>query len=169
MRNWMGKKIVTNIKIKVTIKKETQKNVSSGSGLHTIIRDKTTKREDFIFYSDRLIRLLIEEGLRCVLAPEERSLPAVSWACKGAHLRLVAWCMWQLSPFPREDGDHTHRSSVQGSRMGRVPLRCVHRASGREYGSGYAGRHLHRKAKRNSSSDNQVSERWPSRYASARF
>lgn len=31
--------------------------------LHTIIRDKSTKRADFIFYSDRLIRLLIEEGL----------------------------------------------------------------------------------------------------------
>jgi len=32
-------------------------------GLHTIIRDKTTSRADFIFYSDRLIRLVIEEGL----------------------------------------------------------------------------------------------------------
>jgi hypothetical protein len=31
--------------------------------LHTIIRDKHTKRGDFVFYSDRLIRLLIEEGL----------------------------------------------------------------------------------------------------------
>jgi len=31
--------------------------------LQTLIRDHTTKREDFIFYADRLIRLLIEEGL----------------------------------------------------------------------------------------------------------
>ena len=31
--------------------------------LQTLIRDRTTHREDFIFYSDRLIRLLIEEGL----------------------------------------------------------------------------------------------------------
>jgi len=31
--------------------------------LHTIIRDKDASREDFIFYSDRLIRLLVEEGL----------------------------------------------------------------------------------------------------------
>ena len=31
--------------------------------LQTLIRDRTTLREDFIFYSDRLIRLLIEEGL----------------------------------------------------------------------------------------------------------
>jgi uracil phosphoribosyltransferase len=30
--------------------------------LHTIIRDRKASREDFIFYSDRLIRLLVEEG-----------------------------------------------------------------------------------------------------------
>lgn len=32
-------------------------------GLYTIIRDKNTTRPDFIFYSDRIIRLLVEEGL----------------------------------------------------------------------------------------------------------
>jgi uracil phosphoribosyltransferase len=32
-------------------------------GLHTIIRDKETSRSDFVFYADRLIRVLIEEGL----------------------------------------------------------------------------------------------------------
>lgn len=31
--------------------------------LMTIIRDKETKRNDFIFYSDRINRLLVEEGL----------------------------------------------------------------------------------------------------------
>ncbi len=31
--------------------------------LYTIIRDKNTSRGDFIFYSDRIIRLLVEEGL----------------------------------------------------------------------------------------------------------
>jgi uracil phosphoribosyltransferase len=33
------------------------------NALYTFIRDKNTKRKDFIFYSDRIIRLLIEEGL----------------------------------------------------------------------------------------------------------
>ncbi|KAM0746550.1 PRTase-like protein [Meredithblackwellia eburnea MCA 4105] len=33
------------------------------SGLLTIIRDHNTNRSDFIFYSDRIIRLLVEEGL----------------------------------------------------------------------------------------------------------
>jgi uracil phosphoribosyltransferase len=31
--------------------------------LFTIIRDKDTSRGDFLFYSDRIIRLLVEEGL----------------------------------------------------------------------------------------------------------
>ncbi|GJJ14127.1 Uracil phosphoribosyltransferase, synthesizesUMP from uracil [Clathrus columnatus] len=31
--------------------------------LYTIIRDKNTSRGDFIFYTDRIIRLLVEEGL----------------------------------------------------------------------------------------------------------
>jgi uridine kinase len=32
-------------------------------GLHTLFRDANASREDFVFYSDRMIRLLIEEGL----------------------------------------------------------------------------------------------------------
>ncbi|CAG0919707.1 unnamed protein product [Notodromas monacha] len=31
--------------------------------LHTVIRDKSTVRSDFVFYADRLIRLVVEEGL----------------------------------------------------------------------------------------------------------
>ncbi|KAL4063271.1 uracil phosphoribosyltransferase-domain-containing protein [Scleroderma yunnanense] len=31
--------------------------------LYTIIRDRTTSRGDFLFYSDRIIRLIVEEGL----------------------------------------------------------------------------------------------------------
>ncbi|XP_005109681.1 uracil phosphoribosyltransferase homolog [Aplysia californica] len=31
--------------------------------LQTVIRDKSTPRNDFIFYADRLIRLVVEEGL----------------------------------------------------------------------------------------------------------
>lgn len=31
-------------------------------GLMTIIRSKETARSDFIFYADRIIRLLVEEG-----------------------------------------------------------------------------------------------------------
>lgn len=32
-------------------------------GLYSIIRSKETRRSDFVFYSDRIIRLLVEKGL----------------------------------------------------------------------------------------------------------
>jgi uridine kinase len=32
-------------------------------GMHTIIRDRNTSKSDFVFYADRLIRLVVEHGL----------------------------------------------------------------------------------------------------------
>ncbi len=43
------------------------------SMLHTVIRDKTTSRDDFIFHADRLIRLLVEEGL-CFLPMKNKNV-----------------------------------------------------------------------------------------------
>jgi uracil phosphoribosyltransferase len=40
--------------------------------LMTIIRDQHTKRNDFIFYADRINRLLIEEGLNCLPTREKK-------------------------------------------------------------------------------------------------
>jgi Uracil phosphoribosyltransferase len=31
-------------------------------GMHTIIRDRTTSCADFVFYADRLLRLVVEAG-----------------------------------------------------------------------------------------------------------
>lgn len=45
-------------------------NSYQARGLHTLFRDATTSRHDFVFYADRLMRLLIEEGLG--LLPFER-------------------------------------------------------------------------------------------------
>ncbi|KAH9007227.1 uracil phosphoribosyltransferase-domain-containing protein [Lactarius hatsudake] len=41
----------------------TLRHTAQLEALYTIIRDKNTSRGDFIFYSDRIIRLLVEEGL----------------------------------------------------------------------------------------------------------
>lgn len=41
----------------------TLKPTAQLEALFTIIRDKNTSRGDFLFYSDRIIRLLVEEGL----------------------------------------------------------------------------------------------------------
>ncbi|MBA0822551.1 hypothetical protein Goarm_019346 [Gossypium armourianum] len=32
-------------------------------GMHTLIRDRDISKHDFVFYSDRLIRLVVEHGL----------------------------------------------------------------------------------------------------------
>ncbi|KAJ2310692.1 Uracil phosphoribosyltransferase, synthesizes UMP from uracil [Coemansia sp. RSA 2705] len=45
-------------------------------GLMTIIRDTNTPRGDFVFYSDRVIRLLVEEGLNYLpVVPKEVTTP----------------------------------------------------------------------------------------------
>ena len=46
--------------------------------LYTIIRDKETSRGDFLFYSDRIIRLLVEEGLNHLpVIPKTVTTPTV--------------------------------------------------------------------------------------------
>lgn len=46
--------------------------------LYTIIRDKSTSRGDFLFYSDRIIRLLVEEGLNHLpVVPKTIETPTV--------------------------------------------------------------------------------------------
>jgi uracil phosphoribosyltransferase len=68
--------------------------------LYTIIRDKDTSRGDFIFYSDRIIRLLVEEGLnhlpvvpRVVETPTVRApgiQRSVLTACRGRCTKGLA-------------------------------------------------------------------------------
>eukprot|EP01061_Rhynchopus_euleeides_P021961 TRINITY_DN35836_c0_g1_i1.p1 TRINITY_DN35836_c0_g1~~TRINITY_DN35836_c0_g1_i1.p1 ORF type:complete len:293 (+),score=131.69 TRINITY_DN35836_c0_g1_i1:49-879(+) len=41
-------------------------STSQTRAIHTILRDETTSRQDFVFFSDRLMRLLMEEALSFV-------------------------------------------------------------------------------------------------------
>ena len=64
--------------------------------LYTIIRDKETSRGDFLFYSDRIIRLLVEEGLNHLpVIKKVVETPTVSgpqsWAVEGDQARDT-WC-----------------------------------------------------------------------------
>jgi len=61
-------------------------------GLHTIIRNKDCTREDFIFYSDRLIRLLIEEGLSLVPVVEKVVETPTGSAYKGVDFTTNKIC-----------------------------------------------------------------------------
>ncbi|KXS17370.1 PRTase-like protein [Gonapodya prolifera JEL478] len=51
--------------------------------LMTIIRDKETGRSDFVFYSDRIIRLLVEEGLNHVAFVEKTVITPTGVEYKG--------------------------------------------------------------------------------------
>jgi len=54
-------------------------------GLHSIIRNQNTSRADFIFYADRLIRLVIEEGLSFLPFVEESVITPTQTIYKGVH------------------------------------------------------------------------------------
>ena len=56
------------------------------SYLQTIIRDKTTSRSDFIFYVERLSRLLIEEGLNKLQYRETHIVTPTKSDFKGLEL-----------------------------------------------------------------------------------
>jgi len=55
-------------------------------GMHTVIRDRTTSREDFVFYADRLCRLAIEAAL-AALPFSEKTVETPT----GGHYNGVGW------------------------------------------------------------------------------
>jgi len=64
--------------------------------MHTIIRDKNTDKNDFVFYSDRLIRLLVEAGLghlpfkeKSVVTPTGRTYVGVEFAKKLCGVSVI--------------------------------------------------------------------------------
>lgn len=52
--------------------------------LYTIIRDKNTKREEFIFHADRISRLLVEEGLNLLPTKAKKVVTLTNAAFSGA-------------------------------------------------------------------------------------
>ncbi|XP_073092422.1 uridine-cytidine kinase-like 1 isoform X2 [Manis javanica] len=106
-------------------------------GMHTIIRDKETSRDEFIFYSKRLMRLLIEHALSflpfqdCVVqTPQGQDYAGKCYAGKqvaagarpGAELGGLGAELRPAQPAPPPD-------------HGRV-----HSAGGGDHGAGAAGR-----------------------------
>jgi uracil phosphoribosyltransferase len=64
--------------------------------LYTIIRNRETSRSDFIFFSDRIIRLLIEEALtlvpferRSVITPTAETYEGLTFSKKIAGVSIV--------------------------------------------------------------------------------
>ena len=70
-------------------------------GLHTIIRNENCSREAFIFYSDRLIRLLIEEALSFL--PFREKVVETPTGTKYVGMDHVN--LFQANPCPAETRD----------------------------------------------------------------
>mmetsp|Transcript_8847 Transcript_8847/g.26519 ORF Transcript_8847/g.26519 Transcript_8847/m.26519 type:complete len:510 (+) Transcript_8847:174-1703(+) len=91
-------------------------------GMHTIIRDKTTSTQDFIFYSDRLLRLVVEAGLghlpfteKTVVTPTGRQYVGVDFAKKLCGVSIIR---------SGESMENALRACCKGVKIGKI---LVHR------------------------------------------
>jgi hypothetical protein len=102
--------------------------------MHTIIRDKNTPRADFVFYADRLIRLVVEAGLgylpfgeRCITTPEGYQYVGVNFARRLCGVSIIR---------SGEAMEIALRDCCQGIKIGKV---LVHRDFGEDTTSDLAG------------------------------
>ena len=87
-------------------------------GLHTIIRHHEAPREDFVFYADRLMRLLIEEGLG--LLPFERKTVITPTGSRYYGVGFVAG-LAALSLIPSGEAmENSLRAVCKAVRIGKI-------------------------------------------------
>ncbi|CAI5972234.1 unnamed protein product, partial [Closterium sp. NIES-64] len=83
--------IVQHIRTKTYLNVFVIESPSSIRGMHTLIRNRDTRKHDFVFYADRLIRLVVEHGLG--------HLPFVEKQARHPHRLHLCWLM-PLLPCP---------------------------------------------------------------------
>jgi len=95
--------------------------------LYTIIRDKETKRGDFLFYSDRIIRLLVEEGLNHLpVVPKTIETPTgASYAGVGFEGRICGVSILRAG----EAMEAGLREVCRSVRIGKILIQRVRPAS----------------------------------------
>eukprot|EP00884_Botryococcus_braunii_P007954 jgi/Botrbrau1/1715/Bobra.116_2s0057.1 len=91
-------------------------------GMHTIIRDATTPTPDFVFYADRLLRLVVEAGLgllpfseKCVVTPTGHTYVGVDFAKKLCGVSIIR---------SGESMENALRACCKGIKIGKI---LVHR------------------------------------------
>ncbi|KMZ61907.1 Uridine kinase [Zostera marina] len=99
-------------------------------GMHTLIRDKTITTPDFVFYSDRLIRLVVEHGLghlpfteKQVTTPTESIYTGVDFCKKLCGISIIR---------SGESMENALRACCKGIKIGKI---LIHR-------DGDDGKHL---------------------------
>lgn len=63
-------------------------------GMHTVLRDKTTSNADFVFYSNRLNRLVVEAGLGHL--PFREKTVVTPTGERGTRPELSSWSWWEM-------------------------------------------------------------------------
>ncbi|KAL4430783.1 hypothetical protein ABPG75_006039 [Micractinium tetrahymenae] len=91
-------------------------------GMHTIIRDAATHKADFVFYADRLLRLVVEAGLgylpfteRVVVTPTGHQYVGVDFAKKLCGVSIIR---------SGESMENALRACCKGIKIGKI---LVHR------------------------------------------
>ncbi len=87
-------------------------------GLHTIIRDKNCTRQDFIFYSNRLIRLVVERGLN--LAPVEPKIVVTDTGAEYTGVQFKKKICGVSVVRAGESMESALRDVCQGIRIGKI-------------------------------------------------
>lgn len=95
-------------------------------GMHTIIRDANTGTEDYVFYADRLLRLVVEAGLghlhfkeRAVMTPTGHQYIGVEFARRLCGVSIIR---------SGESMENALRACCKGIKIGKI---LVHRVGDR--------------------------------------
>ena len=104
--------------------------------MHTIIRDATTHKHDFVFYADRLIRLVVETALgylpfseKCIITPTGAQYVGVDFAEYICGVSIIR---------SGEAMENALRACCKGVRIGKILIHRNTPAEGSE-GDGNAG------------------------------
>ena len=95
-------------------------------GMHTLVRDRDTGTEDFVFYADRLLRLVVEHGLgmlpfreKAVVTPTEEIYTGVEFSKKLCGVSVIR---------SGESMENALRDCCKGIKLGKI---LVHRVGDR--------------------------------------
>eukprot|EP00877_Chromochloris_zofingiensis_P004396 jgi/Chrzof1/13958/Cz08g19120.t1 len=96
-------------------------------GMHTIIRDKNTNKNDFVFYADRLIRLVVEAGLghlpfqeKTVVTPTGHRYVGVDFARRLCGVSMIR---------SGESMESALRTCCKGIKIGKILIHRHHGAT----------------------------------------
>ncbi|KAG6407405.1 hypothetical protein SASPL_130396 [Salvia splendens] len=94
-------------------------------GMHTLIRDAQTTKHDFVFYSDRLIRLVVEHGLGHLPFTEKQVITPTGSVYTGVDFcKRLCGASVIRSIFSGESMENALRACCKGIKIGKI---LIHR------------------------------------------